>query len=374
MKGAYFEDISTLGDDLYRYEIRFDSNDFIVLTIFWTDGDDSYSYSQMTLIVSNVLEELIQEKNSGYMIECDGVMCGIISIHPERRGEYRSDILSSIEQAQKFIRDNFKFEFTVACSSLFHGIENANIGYQEAMQAMRYKNTTGIDRTLFYDEITSETEGGYYYPFVEENKLHNLIQSGNAEGAKSLIDNLYAQNCTGSSFTDELAWYLMFNISATVFRTVNEMSDSSVDDLLGSIKECSSVGEIKKRLFSYIDRVCDSVHNVSGVKDKWISADVIPYIEEHYQDCNLSVSMIADAFNLHPVYISRVFKEQTGTGLFEYISKYRVEQSKKILTETNFNLEQVAASVGYTTSRTFARMFKQIEGVTPGKYRLMHSK
>ena len=152
------------------------------------------------------------------------------------------------------------------------------------------------------------------------------------------------------------------------------MSDSSVDDLLGSIKECSSVGEIKKRLFSYIDRVCDSVHNVSGVKDKWISADVIPYIEEHYQDCNLSVSMIADAFNLHPVYISRVFKEQTGTGLFEYISKYRVEQSKKILTETNFNLEQVAASVGYTTSRTFARMFKQIEGVTPGKYRLMHSK
>ena len=161
------------------------------------------------------------------------------------------------------------------------------------------------------------------------------------------------------------------------------MNEMSIEDSEGMMEEMDIVKHIseeetiKKKLeslYELIDKISSLAAKRSVVKNNWIATGVIPYIEEKYSDCNLSVSMIADKFGMHPVYTSRVFKEQTGTGLFEYISKYRIDQSKSILLNTNYTLENVAMQVGYASSRAFARMFKKTEGITPGQFRSAHQK
>lgn len=379
LAGTYTNDISTLDSELRRYGIELKGDMFVVLSLFWTEGNDTYSYEQMIFIVTNILEEMLAAHNRGYFVEYEGAMSGIVNVFPDRCENYRTDIEKAVNDARNFIRDNFKFDFTVACSSLFEGIDNAGGGYREAVAAMRYKSSAGADETIFFDNINNESGARYHYPFVEENKLHNLIASGDADGAKKIIDAIFAQNYLNNEFNHEIAKYLLFNISATVFRTVNESADEIGEEfidynLYSRIMECDSIYDGKERLFEYISDVCVHMHDSRGAREQWIRNDVIPYIEQNYSDCNLSVALIADKFDLHPVYISRVFKERMGIGLFEYISKYRIDRSKEILENSTYNLERVAEMVGYTNSRTFARMFKQTEGVTPGQYRNMHSK
>lgn len=97
----------------------------------------------------------------------------------------------------------------------------------------------------------------------------------------------------------------------------------------------------------------------------------ISLIETRYSDCNLCVSYIADSLGISAAYISRYFKQQTGVGLLEYIHRFRIIAAKEILTaEPGAQVNDVARRVGFVNAATLIRVFKKIEGVTPGQYRI----
>ncbi|NMA84447.1 MAG: AraC family transcriptional regulator, partial [Epulopiscium sp.] len=56
-------------------------------------------------------------------------------------------------------------------------------------------------------------------------------------------------------------------------------------------------------------------------------------------------------------------------GLLDFINQTRIEAAKDILKgPEKKKLEDVATAVGYGNVRTFMRIFKSYEGVTPGQY------
>ena len=99
---------------------------------------------------------------------------------------------------------------------------------------------------------------------------------------------------------------------------------------------------------------------------------MIPFIQKHYSDINLSVSGLAEKFDVHPVYISKVFKDEVGDGLLDFINKTRINNSLILLKERKeCNLEEIAREVGFSNVRTFSRVFKKYEGIAPGKFKNM---
>ena len=73
--------------------------------------------------------------------------------------------------------------------------------------------------------------------------------------------------------------------------------------------------------------------------------------------------------DMHPVYLSSLFKAHNEYGLLEFINRFRIDKAKAILAESSASIELVATQVGYANSKTFSRVFKKYEGVTPAKYR-----
>jgi AraC-like DNA-binding protein len=63
-----------------------------------------------------------------------------------------------------------------------------------------------------------------------------------------------------------------------------------------------------------------------------------------------------------------MYKEETGTGLLEYINRLRVERSATLLL-SGTPIAQTASRCGFASGATYIRVFKQCKGVTPGKYR-----
>lgn len=382
--GLAGSDTGALSDYLYIYDIKFTGDKFLALVIFLDEeletgsGCNDYSFQQIVFIISNVMEELINKRHYGILFECRGIISGIININEEHEDTLKDDMKEVVLRTQEFIAEHFGIKFTVAFSSMFENIENADKGYIEAVDTMKYKYTMGIDDTLFGEDMGNMSRNGYHYPFETERQLGNLIRAGNAEDAKKLVQTIIDENVDNKQLAPDLIQYLMLNILSTVVRTMNEMAIDDSETILKEadiISDMAQAGSLRKKtemVCALIDRIAGMAVKTSGEKNSWIITGVIPYIEENYTDCNLSVSMIAEHFGMHPVYTSRLFKEQTGVGLFEYISKYRIDKSKEILVNTDYTLERVAEQVGYATSRTFARMFKKTEGITPGKYREMH--
>ena len=80
------------------------------------------------------------------------------------------------------------------------------------------------------------------------------------------------------------------------------------------------------------------------------------------------MAWIAQKLEMHPSYVSRLFKEERGVGLLEYINRFRVDKACGLLAAGG-TIGQVALQCGFASDASFIRVFKQYKGVTPGRFR-----
>ncbi|RNB77608.1 response regulator transcription factor [Brevibacillus panacihumi] len=98
----------------------------------------------------------------------------------------------------------------------------------------------------------------------------------------------------------------------------------------------------------------------------------LQYIHGHYHE-PITLHDVADRVYLSSSHFSRLFKAEMRVTFVEYLTKYRVEQAKKLLKMTALPVEVIANHAGFTNAGYFATTFKRLENITPTEYRQMFS-
>ncbi|MGG0824456.1 response regulator [Paenibacillus turicensis] len=83
----------------------------------------------------------------------------------------------------------------------------------------------------------------------------------------------------------------------------------------------------------------------------------------------LSVKAIADQVYMHPVYLSKIYKAETGEGLGDYMIRMRMERALYLLKHTNKKIYEITSELGYQNPQYFSKMFKKHYGMTPNEFR-----
>jgi AraC-like DNA-binding protein len=96
--------------------------------------------------------------------------------------------------------------------------------------------------------------------------------------------------------------------------------------------------------------------------------NAVDYMRNHY-DQPLGLSDIASAVHLSPFHFSRIFKGHTSTSPHEYLIRYRIDRSKRLLRDTDMSINEIALAVGFTNANNYIRDFKKLVGTTPSKFR-----
>lgn len=92
------------------------------------------------------------------------------------------------------------------------------------------------------------------------------------------------------------------------------------------------------------------------------------YINRHYTE-PLTRQDIAKAIGYHESYISHIFSDVLHTTLTDYITTLRMDDARRLLSDTRLTVSQIALSLGFGSIRTFNRVFLQQTGITPTAYR-----
>ena len=94
---------------------------------------------------------------------------------------------------------------------------------------------------------------------------------------------------------------------------------------------------------------------------------MLSYFEDHYAE-KISLDRIADNMYLSSVYISKIFKSETGDTPIRHLINIRLEKAKELL-ENGWegSIQEVAMQVGYDDVFHFGKMFKKRFGVSPSK-------
>lgn len=96
--------------------------------------------------------------------------------------------------------------------------------------------------------------------------------------------------------------------------------------------------------------------------------EVFDFIEANYHR-EINLSDVAQAIGYSPAYLTNRVKHETGKTVNGWIIERRMTEARSLLIETDWSVEQVAASVGYLNVSYFFRQFRQYQGTTPKVWR-----
>jgi two-component system, response regulator YesN len=133
----------------------------------------------------------------------------------------------------------------------------------------------------------------------------------------------------------------------------------------------------KDQLFALLDRVyADKIQelkeNVQGKvskNEKKVVQVIKKIIESEYQN-ELDLKRISDTVYLHPNYLSKLFKIETGESITSYLIGFRINKARALLkNKLDLKVYEVGDMVGYPDPVYFAKIFKRVTGITPKEYK-----
>lgn len=95
---------------------------------------------------------------------------------------------------------------------------------------------------------------------------------------------------------------------------------------------------------------------------------MINHLTKHFTE-PLSLKNFAEKYNYSSAHISNMFKRETGITFSEYLQSIRIQESCRLLANTNKNIAEIANTVGYTDVKFFNKVFKRITGMTSRQFK-----
>lgn len=92
------------------------------------------------------------------------------------------------------------------------------------------------------------------------------------------------------------------------------------------------------------------------------------YIYSHIKE-RITIEDLADVLGVSASYLSRLFKKEVGVSVSSYIRKRKIEMAKNLLRFSDYSMIEIANRLSFSSQSHFIQQFREVEGITPKKYR-----
>lgn len=375
LKGQMETDID-LSESLKPYQMELISSQFAVLLFQIDSSRSTEKEAQLSqFIVSNIVQDVAGNEHPIWFTEVDGTLAALMNFNSGHTGDWKDTLEDNLAQAKEFIDRKFRIQFTVAVSDVQAGPQGIHQAFLQALEALEYRMVVGEGQIVWYSDIKN-TYNTYSYSVNQELLLLNLLKSGNYEEAQKLVLEVLDHSFGQAQASMEILRCVTIDLVSTMMKSMdNEQNDMKIWEEMRPVRrilKCTTRLEIESELLDMIKRICDYAEGkYIALSNTSMGDKVTEFVEAHYANPDLNVSLLGSHFSITPQYVSKLFKEQTGQGLHEYISHTRIRHAKHLLLE-GVTIDETAQRVGFASSSAFIRVFKKYEGVTPGKFRTIH--
>jgi two-component system response regulator YesN len=223
-------------------------------------------------------------------------------------------------------------------------------------------------------DIKNTKAENYNYPIESEKMLQNYIAQGDKTASQKVLNEILGHIffCSGGNFnvikarTTELI-VLLSRAAIAGGADVVEVFGLNYD-YLNDIHNCKTMDELNKWLSNVLIRFTSTVFDVRTVKHSDIIMKIIEYVRRNYMK-KITLNDISNHVNFSVSYISRIFKDEMGSNMMQFINKVRVDNAKLLLLNNDIPLIEVAYLCGFEDQTYFNKVFKKLTNISPGKFR-----
>ncbi len=220
-------------------------------------------------------------------------------------------------------------------------------------------------------------EESFHFNFADENKVINGLRAGDKDVLNAIVQSTVRVNLEKDTSHNYMNLLLieLYNIGIkyAIERGITPARLLREDDhriLSGKSNFTMDLNDQTELLIRFYEAIMERATSPEDNKAGQLVSRMMSYIDENFAQ-DLYLERIAAEMNLSAKYVSKVFKEITGTNMTDYISMKRIGEAKQLLATTQLKNDEIAERVGIVSRATFFRLFKKYEGVTPQEYRAM---
>lgn len=96
--------------------------------------------------------------------------------------------------------------------------------------------------------------------------------------------------------------------------------------------------------------------------------DIKEYIDNHYYE-DIKISMFTEKYFLSREYLMKLFKQQYGYGIHEYVQKVRMDKAQELLDDSTLKIQEISEMLGYKDKNYFSKAFRNYYAISPSEYR-----
>lgn len=126
--------------------------------------------------------------------------------------------------------------------------------------------------------------------------------------------------------------------------------------------------EFHKRMTIFLTNILSHQHmeNAKPIRE------AREYISSHYRD-PVTLEIVGNQVGLSPVYLSSLFKKETGVSFVDYVTEVRIGSAKQMLIASSATVLEIAENTGFNDMKYFSKTFKKLVGLSPSEYRKLYS-
>lgn len=161
----------------------------------------------------------------------------------------------------------------------------------------------------------------------------------------------------------------IYTIWTSIYSNFDLLSQGLTYNIRGYLLKPYSKKEMMQHLDKFMKR--KKKYTLSESYNKQFSEGVnkaIQFIKKNFKQ-KTTIDDIANHVYLNPQYFGRLFRKELGISVNDYINILKVEESCRLLHETDLPLYRIATEVGFADSSYFTRVFTKYLKMTPHEYR-----
>lgn len=256
-------------------------------------------------------------------------------------------------------------------SALGSNLESIHLAYEQAQDACAYCGAYGKVDVLCYNRIMAQEGVHIKYPYEQEQQILAAVRQGHRTQSTALIAEFFTTLC--STNLKELNAYIA-RLAVALQRNLylaepESKAMLSMQRMERQLEERRTLADKQAYLEALAEVNISQKEEKAQYKNADILLEVFRYIEEHYNDANLSIDMVAEHAGYSTSYFRKVFKELCNTSFNEYLLDYRMGKAKALLSETELTAKDISEQVGCVNVKYFYSVFKKNTGMTTYEYR-----
>ncbi len=317
-------------------------------------------------------DENIEGFMTGNLGKNEGYIFFNTNMQSERFVVVESDNTERQEEIVNNLYNNFKDKGLPVTVVYKTGVKFKDAGKNFALlrDQLVKKLILGKSQIICCNEISDSFENvGQPYSKQDIDALTTAIRNGNSEDVAKKINSVFSAMREADCTQEEINGLLNIILDTYTLNYPKKMQRKNTSvkhEFVNAIAGFVSYEDFTDDIVSILMTLKSDTNQTDRYAQ--LADNIEEYLIKNYSK-NITNDVLAKEFGFVPSYISRLFKRQKGVSPNEFITNYRIELAKKLITEnSDMRIKEVADLVGFKESYYFSKTFKRKTGVWPTEF------